>query len=159
MIRRPPRSTLFPYTTLFRSHEGGCGGTREDANNLCALLAGYVHHPNVAGVTVLSLGCQNAQAPILMEEIKRRDANFSKPVLIFEQQKSPSEAAMITQAIRDTFLGLVEADKITRQPAPLSQLTLGLKCGGSDGFSGLSSNTRIGSRGCPVAAVGGQAIV
>src|SRR5216684_8152970 len=67
----------------FLLHEGGCGGTREDANNLCALLAGYIHHPNVAGVTVLSLGCQNAQVPILLEEIKRRDANFSKPVLIF----------------------------------------------------------------------------
>ena len=143
----------------FLLHEGGCGGTREDANNLCALLAGYVHHPNVAGVTVLSLGCQNAQAPILMEEIKRRDANFSKPVLIFEQQKSPSEAAMITQAIRDTFLGLVEADKITRQPAPLSQLTLGLKCGGSDGFSGLSANPAIGHSADLVAALGGKGIL
>ncbi len=143
----------------FLLHEGGCGGTREDANNLCALLAGYIHHPNVAGVTVLSLGCQNAQISILLEEIKRRDANFSKPVLIFEQQKSPSEATMITQAIRDTFLGLVEADKITRQPAPLSQLTLGLKCGGSDGFSGLSANPAIGHTADLVAALGGKGIL
>jgi len=143
----------------FLLHEGGCGGTREDANNLCALLAGYIHHPNVAGVTVLSLGCQNAQISILLEEIKRRDANFSKPVLIFEQQKSPSEATMITQAIRDTFLGLVEADKITRQPAPLSQLTLGLKCGGSDGFSGLCANPAIGHTADLLAALGGKGIL
>jgi altronate hydrolase len=94
-----------------------------------------------------------------LEEIKRRDANFSKPVLIFEQQKSPSEAAMITQAIRDTFLGLMEADKITRQPAPLSQLTLGLKCGGSDGFSGLSANPAIGHTADLVAALGGKGIL
>src|SRR6266404_2978425 len=106
----------------FLMHEGGCGGTREDSANLCALLAGYIHHPNVAGATVLSLGCQHAQVAILQEQIKRRDANFAKPILVFEQQKSASEAAMISQAIRDTFLGLVEADKAQRRPAPLSHL-------------------------------------
>ena len=143
----------------FLMHEGGCGGTREDANNLCALLAGYIHHPNVAGATVLSLGCQNAQVSILLEELQRRDAHSSKPVLIFEQQNSPSEAAMMTKAIRETFLGLVEADKVTRQPAPLSQLTLGLKCGGSDGFSGLSANPAIGHTADLVAALGGKGIL
>lgn len=143
----------------FLMHEGGCGGTREDANNLCALLAGYIHHPNVAGATVLSLGCQHAQVPILLEQIKRRDAHFSKPLLIFEQQKSASEAAMISQAIRDTFLGLVEANKATRQPAPLSQLTLGLKCGGSDGFSGLSANPAIGHTADLLTALGGRGIL
>jgi altronate hydrolase len=45
----------------FLTHQGGCGGTRQDAQALCGLLAGYIHHPNVAGATVLSLGCQNAQ--------------------------------------------------------------------------------------------------
>src|SRR5437588_200138 len=72
----------------FLLHEGGCGGTREDSNNLCGLLAGYIHHPNVAGATVLSIGCQHAQVPILHEQIKRRDPHFRKPLLIFEQQKS-----------------------------------------------------------------------
>src|SRR4029077_18557412 len=81
----------------FLMHEGGCGGTREDSANLCALLAGYIHHPNVAGATVLSLGCQHAQVPTLQDKIKRRDANFAKPILIFEQQKSASEASMISQ--------------------------------------------------------------
>src|SRR5712691_4847607 len=75
----------------FLIHEGGCGGTREDAQNLCGLLAGYIHHPNVVGATVLSLGCQHAQMTILQEEIKRRDVNFRKPLLVFEQQKSASE--------------------------------------------------------------------
>ena len=143
----------------FLMHEGGCGGTREDANNLCGLLAGYIHHPNVAGATVLSLGCQNAQVPILLEQIKCRDANFSKPLLIFEQQKSASEAAMISQAIRETFLGMVEADQVERKPAPLSQLTLGLKCGGSDGFSGLSANPAIGHTADLLATLGGRGIL
>jgi altronate hydrolase len=143
----------------FLAHEGGCGGTREDSNNLCALLAGYLHHPNVAGATVLSLGCQHAQVPILLDEVKRRDPNFNKPLLVFEQQKSPSEATMISQAIRETFLGLAEADKSTRVPVPLSQLNLGLKCGGSDGFSGLSANPAIGHTADLVVALGGKGIL
>src|SRR5437773_2353237 len=143
----------------FLMHEGGCGGTREDANNLCGLLAGYIHHPNVAGATVLSLGCQHAQVPILLEQIKRRDANFSKPLLVFEQQKSPSEAVMISQAIRETFLGLVEADHVERKPAPLSHLTVGLQCGGSDGFSGLSANPAIGHTADLLATLGGRGIL
>src|SRR5229473_4951997 len=143
----------------FLIHEGGCGGTREDSQNLCALLAGYIHHPNVVGATVLSLGCQHAQVSILQEEIKRRDPNFAKPLLIFEQQKSLSEAAMISQAIRETFLGLVEADKAQRRPAPLSQLCIGLKCGGSDGFSGISANPAIGHVADILAALGGRGIL
>lgn len=143
----------------FLLHEAGCGGTHEDARNLCGLLAGYIHHPNVAGATVLSLGCQHAQVPMLLEEIKRRDPNFKKPLLIFEQQKSPSEAAMMNRAIRETFLGMAEADKITRQPAPLSKLTVALQCGGSDGFSGLSANPAIGHTADLVAALGGTGIL
>jgi altronate hydrolase len=143
----------------FLLHEAGCGGTHEDARNLCGLLAGYIHHPNVAGATVLSLGCQHAQVPMLLEEIKRRDPNFKKPVLIFEQQKSASEAAMLSKAIRETFLGMVEADKITRQPAPLSKLSIGLQCGGSDGFSGLSANPAIGHVSDIVAALGGIGVL
>ncbi|MGB8459163.1 MAG: altronate dehydratase family protein [Candidatus Acidiferrum sp.] len=143
----------------FLLHEAGCGGTHEDARNLCGLLAGYIHHPNVAGATVLSLGCQHAQVSVLLEEVKRRDPNIKKPILIFEQQKSPSEAAMLSRAIRETFLGMVEADKITRQSAPLSKLTLALQCGGSDGFSGLSANPAIGHAADIVAALGGKGIL
>ena len=56
----------------FLTHQGGCGGTRQDAQALCGLLAGYIHHPNVAGATVLSLGCQNAQASMLLDELRTR---------------------------------------------------------------------------------------
>src|SRR5215831_1406682 len=157
----PSRSRVFRNVDgiKFLMHEGGCGGTREDSNNLCGLLAGYIHHPNVAGATVLSLGCQHAQVPILQEEIMRRDGNFSKRLLIFEQQKSASEASMVSQAVRETFLGLVEADKLGRKPAPLSQLALGLKCGGSDGFSGLSANPAIGHTADLLATLGGRGIL
>ena len=55
----------------FLNHDMGCGGTRQDAQALCGLLAGYITHPNVAGATVLSLGCQNAQYSMLQEEIEK----------------------------------------------------------------------------------------
>jgi altronate hydrolase len=66
---------------------------------------------------------------------------------------------MLSQAITDTFAGLVEANKLTRQPAPLSKLTLGLKCGGSDGFSGISANPAIGHTSDLLAALGGKSIL
>src|SRR5271168_629558 len=143
----------------FLMHEGGCGGTREDSNNLCGLLAGYLHHPNVAGATVLSLGCQNAQIAILREEVRKRDRNFSKPLFVFEQQQSGSEFTMLSEAIQKTFLGLVEANKSGRKSAPLSRLCVGLKCGGSDGFSGISANPAIGHTSDMLAALGGRTIL
>ena len=143
----------------FLLHEGGCGGTREDSRNLCGLIAGYIHHPNVAGATVLSLGCQHAQMEILREELRRRDSNFSKPLIMLEQQRSGTETALMSQAIRETFLGLVEANKCRREPAPLSQLCIGLKCGGSDGFSGISANPSIGHTSDLLAALGGRSIL
>jgi len=143
----------------FLLHEGGCGGTREDSNNLCGLLAGYIHHPNVAGATVLSLGCQHAQVGILQAEIANRNPKFNKPLFIFEQQKSGTESAMMRDAIRQTFLGLVEANKARRSAAPLSKLCVGLKCGGSDGFSGISANPAIGHTSDLLAALGGRTIL
>jgi altronate hydrolase len=143
----------------FLLHEGGCGGTREDSNNLCGLLAGYIHHPNVAGATVLSLGCQHAQIEILENEIRKRNPQFDKPLFIFEQQKSGSESAMMTDAIRQTFRGLAEANKSQRHQAPLSKLCVGLKCGGSDGFSGISANPAIGHTSDLLSALGARTIL
>jgi len=143
----------------FLTHEGGCGGTREDSNVLCSLFAGYITHPNVAGATVLSLGCQNAEVKILQEEINKRDPNFSKPLYILEQQQSKSERDFISEAIKKTFVGLTEVNKIERQPAPLSKITLGLECGGSDGFSGISANPAVGHAADLLVALGGSVIL
>src|SRR5213080_3845372 len=143
----------------FLLHEGGCGGTREDSNNLCGLIAGYINHPNVAGATVLSLGCQNAQIEILRNQLQRRNPKFEKPLIILEQQKSGSEFMMLSDAIQQTFEGLVEADKATRSPTELSHLCVGLKCGGSDGFSGISANPAIGHTSDLLVALGATTIL
>ncbi|HME34869.1 MAG TPA: altronate dehydratase family protein [Candidatus Sulfotelmatobacter sp.] len=157
----PARSRLFDNVDgiRFLLHEGGCGGTHEDSNNLCGLIAGYIHHPNVAGATVLSLGCQHAQIATLREEIRKRNPEFDKPLFILEQQRSGCEAAMMSEAIRQTFLGLIAANKAQRTPAPLADLCVGLKCGGSDGFSGISANPAIGHTADLLAALGGRTIL
>lgn len=160
-IAPPRRSKLFENIDgiKFLTHQGGCGGTREDANDLCGLLAGYIHHPNVSGATVLSLGCQNSQIEILREQIRQRDASFAKHLLIFEQQQSGSEFKMLSQAIEATFRGLVEANQCRRTPAAISRLCVGLKCGGSDGFSGISANPAVGHVSDVLAAMGGRSIL
>jgi altronate hydrolase len=157
----PRRSKVFENVDgiRFLPHEGGCGGTREDSRNLCGLIAGYIHHPNVAGATVLSLGCQNAQIGILREELRKRSPKLDKPLVIVEQQQSGTEVAMLTEAIRKTFLGLMEANRCQRTPAPLASLCVGLKCGGSDGFSGLSANPAIGHTADILAGLGGRTIL
>ena len=128
----------------FLNHQGGCGGTRQDSAILENLLAAYADHPNVGGITVLSLGCQHLQLNSFIDTIKKRNPNFDKPIHTFEQQGSISEEELIKQAIAATFKGLVEINKQERKPAGLDKLTVGVKCGGSDGFSGISANPAVG---------------
>ena len=143
----------------FLLHQAGCGGTRDDSDTLCGLIAGYIHHPNVAGATVLSLGCQSAQVDILRRQIYERNPNFDKPLFVLEQQQSGSEYAMLSEAIQKTFMGLIEANQNTRMPAVLSSLCVGLKCGGSDGFSGISANPAVGHAADLLVALGARAIL
>src|SRR5690606_20304704 len=143
----------------FLTHDGGCGCDRGDSDTLCRLLAGYITNPNVAGATILSLGCQNAQVKILLDAIAKIDPNFSKPLHVLEQQKSKSERHFIEDAVKQTFVALMEANKTQRRPAPLSKLILGLECGGSDGFSGISANPTLGYASDLLVALGGTTVL
>ncbi len=143
----------------FLNHQGGCGGTRQDAATLSKLLASYADHPNVAGITILSLGCQNLQTQNLLDDIKKHNQNFDKLMFVFEQQQSQSEDQLITDAIRKTFSGLIEINKLERKPASLDKLCIGVKCGGSDGFSGISANPAVGYCSDLVVALGGKILL
>jgi altronate hydrolase len=143
----------------FLNHQGGCGGTRQDAATLSALLAAYANHPNVGGVTVLSLGCQNLQTQDLLADIKKQNPQFNKPLFIFEQQQSVSEEQLVANAIKKTFEGLIEINKLQRTPAPLSELCVGVKCGGSDGFSGVSANPAVGYTSDLLVALGAKVLL
>ncbi len=156
-----PRDRVFRNVDgiKFLTHDGGCGGTREDSRALTSLLAGYVTHPNVAGATILSLGCQHIQIQLMQDAIREIDPTFTKPLVLLEQQSIKSQGDFISQAIKKTFVGLIEANKIDRKPAPLSKLTLGLECGGSDGFSGISANPALGYVSDMLVALGGISIL
>lgn len=143
----------------FLNHSGGCGGTRQDSATLSKLLASYADHPNVAGVTVLSLGCQHLQVEDFKRDLQERNPKFDKPLFIFEQQGSQSEEALIKQAIHDTFIGLTEINTIERKPAGLDKLVLGVKCGGSDGFSGISANPAVGYTADLLVGLGGKVLL
>ncbi|GAA4137618.1 altronate dehydratase family protein [Sphingobacterium kyonggiense] len=155
------KNRLFPQVdgVKFLNHDMGCGGTRMDSDALCGLLAGYITHPNVAGATVLSLGCQHAQASILRAEISKRDPQFDKPLYIFEQQLEGTEQDLMQKALKSTFVGLAQANEMKRTPAGLDKLVIGLECGGSDGFSGISANPTLGYLSDMLVSLGGSVIL
>ena len=128
----------------FLTHNAGCGSTQEDVDSLCALLANYITHPNVAGATVISLGCQKAELSTLQNEIKLRDPDGIKHILYFDRQSWNQPTDMLEAVIQQTFSGLQLANKAVRQPVPITELVVGVECGGSDGFSGISANPVIG---------------
>ena len=152
---------LFPNVDgiHFLTHDGGCGGSKSDSVTLCNLLAGYINNPNVAGATILSLGCQHAQISLMKGAINKICPKSKKPIYFLEQQKSRSESEYIAEAIKKTFVGLIKVNKIERSPAPLSKLTIGLECGGSDGFSGISANPTLGHVSDLIIGLGGSAIL
>lgn len=143
----------------FLYHDGGCGGTRQDAETLIRLLIGYTQNPNVAGATVLSLGCQNAQIKWFQDILKADFPHNQKQIYYLEQQGFQSADVLIRNAIDLTLNGLAEANKIERKPAPLSQLTVGLECGGSDGFSGISANPAVGYTSDLIVSLGGTTLL
>jgi altronate hydrolase len=155
------KNTIFPNVDgiKFLTHEMGCGGTNHDCQVLAEVFAGFCLNPNVAGITVLSLGCQKTQIEDLQAEIKNKSSHFDKPILYYNQQTYGTEHALMSAALRDTFKGLIEINKIERQPSPISKINLGLKCGGSDGFSGISANPALGHVSDILVTLGGTTLL
>jgi altronate hydrolase len=143
----------------FITHPGGCGGIRQDSESLAKLLAGYVNNPNVAGATVLSLGCQNLQISIFNDALKAINPNLKKPVLIYEQQQMGTVEQMLSTIVKESFEAIKTANNAVRKPAPLSKLKVGLECGGSDGFSGISANPTLGAVSDLLVALNGTAVL
>jgi altronate hydrolase len=143
----------------FLTHQMGCGGSRADAKTLCKLIAGYINHPNVGGATVLSLGCQNATIEWLKAALQTINPDFDKPLYIIDQQQAGGNTDLLNAAIDKTFEGLVQINRTERQAAPFSQIVLGLKCGGSDGFSGISANPALGYASDILVGQGGSSIL
>ena len=84
---------------------------------------------------------------------------FDRTVICLEQQQTGSEKALMTQALQQTLEGLAKANVLQRRPAPLSKLCIGMECGGSDGFSGISANPAVGRVADTLVALGGSVIL
>ncbi|WP_029036557.1 UxaA family hydrolase [Salinimicrobium xinjiangense] len=160
LVQEEENSEIFDNIEVkFITHQGGCGGIRQDSASLARLLAGYVNNPNVAGATVLSLGCQNLQIDIFKKALERINPDIQKPVLLFEQQQLGTVEEMMNKIISESYSGIKKANEIPRKPAPISKLKLGLECGGSDGFSGISANPALGYASDLLSALGGSPIL
>ncbi len=107
----------------------------------------------------MSLGCQHLQTSDLLQDIKKVNPGFDKPFFIFEQQRSQSEEQLIAEAIRKTFEGLITINQFERKPASLDKLCIGVKCGGSDGFSGITANPAVGYCADLLVALGGKVLL
>ncbi len=133
----------------------GCGGATTDSMTMCEILAAYADHPNVAGVTVFALGCEKARIVDFQEALKKRNPAFDKTVIYYRQQDWDSEEKMMQDALKSTFDAIKKTPVAERVDVPLSRLKIGVKCGGSDGFSGISANPAMGLVSDWLVALGG----
>ena len=135
------------------THNYGCSQLGQDHANTRAALAALIKHPNTGGVLVLGLGCENNQIDRLREELGDFDESRVK-FLVAQQVEDEIQAGV------DICKGLIEtmrADK--RVPMPVSKLRVGLKCGGSDGFSGITANPLLGRLSDVLTAAGGTTVL
>ena len=120
------------------SHPYGCSQLGDDLVTTRKLLAGLVHNPNCGGALIVGLGCENNKMPDFLSALGAVDENRVRHFLCQEQEDEISYGVKQLEEI----YGIMREDK--RTEVPLSKLTLGLKCGGSDGFSGLTANPLVG---------------
>lgn len=139
------------------SHIEGCAFCEASAERSTRVLANYVAHPNVAAAVLVELGCERIHANALLKHL---DPNIrsAKPIAVVKVQDSGSEAA-IRAGLEHIGDMLPHADKACRSEVPLSELVLGLKCGGSDGLSGITANPALGVASDRLVRFGGAALI
>lgn len=140
------------------THGSGCGmgGDGEGLALLQRTLRGYADHPNFAGVLVIGLGCEVNQIAPLVETLRAREPGLFATLTI-QEQGGTRETIAAGKALLQDMLAL--ANEARRQPVPLSRLVVGLQCGGSDGYSGISANPALGAAVDLLVRQGGTAIL
>ena len=134
-------------------HPYGCSQMGDDQENTRRVIADLVSHPNVGGVLVLGLGCENSGVAEIQKKLGTWDEQRVR-FLISQQVEDEFQAAM--EILKD-LAGIMREEK--RVPCPASSLVIGLKCGGSDGFSGITANPVIGGFSDLLVAQGGTTIL
>jgi altronate hydrolase len=134
-------------------HNYGCSQLGADHENTRTVLADMVHHPNAGGVLVVSLGCENNQLDAFRELVGPVDESR---VRMFVTQKVDDEIEYGLQQLREIF---AVCSKDVREDVPVSELRVGLKCGGSDGLSGITANPLLGVFSDWIVAQGGTTVL
>ncbi len=135
-------------------HNYGCSQLGDDHENTRRILADMVHHPNAAGVLVVALGCENNQLGAFMELVGEVDATRVK---FMESQKVQGDEVESGLNLLREIAEAAKADE--REAIPVSELKVGLKCGGSDGFSGITANPLLGRFSDWIVAHGGTTVL
>lgn len=135
------------------THNYGCSQLGQDHANTRGALAALVKHPNAGGVLVLSLGCENNQLDAFKKEIGEWDPERVRFLISQEVEDEVEEGVKLCKQL----IGRMRADR--RQPLPLSKLKVGLKCGGSDGMSGITANPLVGLFSDRLISCGGSTVL
>ena len=134
-------------------HPYGCSQMGDDQENTRTILADLATHPNVGGVLVLGLGCENSSAAIIEEHMGDYDKSRVR-FLVCQQVEDEFTEAM--KLLRELANNMRDEQRV---PCPASKLVIGLKCGGSDGFSGITANPVIGGFSDLLCGMGGTTIL
>jgi altronate hydrolase len=140
------------------THGMGCA-TASDGEELRVLrrtLGGYARHPNFAAVLVVGLGCETNQIQGLVAQEGLQEGALLKT---FNIQDTGGTAKTVARGVEIIRALLPEANRVKRQPVPASHITVGLQCGGSDGYSGISANPALGAAVDRLVRHGGTAIL
>ncbi len=119
-------------------HPYGCSQMGEDQEHTRTILADLVRHPNAGGVLVLGLGCENSNIDVLKPYIGETDAGRVKYLVCQEAEDEMETGGRLLDEL------IAYAGKCEREPVSVSKLVVGMKCGGSDGFSGITANPLVG---------------
>ena len=135
------------------NHPYGCSQLGDDMNMTLKYLSGLIKHPNAATVLVVGLGCENGNIDELKKVLGSYDENRVKFLVAQDFEDEIDEGVKIVEKLSKI------ADTYKREECPLSELVIGLKCGGSDGFSGITANPLLGSLSDRVIGMGGSTIL
>lgn len=134
-------------------HPYGCSQMGEDQEHTRQILADFVNHPNAGGVLVLGLGCENSNIEELKKYIGPYDENRVKFLVAQECEDEIQEAMKLVEELAKY------AGRFQREPIPVSELVIGMKCGGSDGLSGITANPAVGGFSDLLISKGGTTIL
>lgn len=138
------------------NNQNGCSQVSGDQELTMDVMAGMASNPNVYGVIIVSLGCENCQMDLVIDAIRNRT---NKPIETFIIQENGGTISTIERAVRSARKMAQDASTLQREEFPLSELIIGTECGGSDPTSGLASNILIGELSDRIVALGGTSIL